>query len=98
MACNAGWSDPADEAKSLSWARSFYRELFEDTGGVPAPGERYDGAFINHPDSDLADSTSNTSGVPWYTLYYGQNYSRLQRAKAKYDPQNIFRHALSIRA
>jgi aclacinomycin oxidase len=97
MACNAGWMDPDAEAKSLRWVRSFYGELFEDTGGVPAPGAEYEGGFINHPDADLADPTSNKSGVPWYTLYYGQNYPRLQRIKAKYDPQNIFRHALSIR-
>ena len=50
--------------------RAFYQELFAETGGVPLPGEAYDGAFINHPDTDLADLTLITSGVPWYTLYY----------------------------
>ena len=95
-ACNVGWLDPADEAKNLAWVRGFYRELFADTGGVPVPGEAYDGAFINHPDTDLADPTLNTSGVPWYTLYYQGNYSRLQRVKAQWDPLDIFHHALSV--
>ena len=89
---------PADEAKNLAWVRAFYRELFADTGGVPVPGDAYDGAFINHPDTDLADPTLNTSGVPWHTLYYQGNYSRLQRVKARWDPRNVFRHALSVRA
>jgi aclacinomycin oxidase len=96
-ACNTGWLDPADEAKNLAWVRGFYRELFADTGGVPVPGEAYDGAFINHPDTDLADPSLNTSGVPWHTLYYQKNYPRLQRVKARWDPRNVFRHALSIR-
>jgi len=96
-ACNVGWLDPADEAKNLAWVRGFYRELFADTGGVPVPGDAYDGAFINHPDTDLADPTLNTSGVPWYTLYYKENYSRLQRVKAKWDPLDVFHHALSVR-
>jgi FAD/FMN-containing dehydrogenase len=95
-ACNTGWLDPRDEEKNLAWVRAFYRELFADTGGVPAPGVRAGGALINHPDSDLADATLNTSGVPWFELYYRASYPRLQRIKAKWDPRNVFRHALSI--
>jgi aclacinomycin oxidase len=98
IACNTGWLDPADEAKNLTWVRGFYRDLFTETGGVPVPGEAYDGAFINHPDADLADPAFNTSGVPWSTLYYGAGYPRLQQVKARWDPRNVFRHALSIGA
>jgi FAD/FMN-containing dehydrogenase len=96
-ACNVGWLDPKDEARHLAWVRAFYRELFADTGGVPVPGGRSDGAFINHPDADLADPEWNTSGVPWHTLYYKDNYPRLQQIKARWDPRNVFHHALSIR-
>jgi FAD/FMN-containing dehydrogenase len=97
-ACTTGWVDPADEAKNLAWVRAFYRDLFAETGGVPVPGAAYDGALINHPDTDLADAAWNTSGVPWSTLYYQDNYPRLQRIKARWDPRNVFRHALSIQA
>lgn len=74
--------------------RELYRDLFAGTGGVPAPG---DGAFINYPDGDLADPEWN-HGAPWHTLYFRDNYPRLQRIKAKYDPRNVVRHALSVRA
>ena len=97
IACNTGWVDPREEAKNLTWVRAFYRDLFAESGGVPVPGDAYDGAFINHPDADLADPALNTSGVPWHTLYYKDNYPRLQRIKARWDPRNVFRHALSIR-
>jgi len=93
-----GWGDPKQEAASLAWVRAFYREMFADSGGVPAPGDRYDGAMINHPDADLADPALNTSHVPWHTLYYKDNYPRLQAVKARWDPRNVFHHALSIRA
>jgi FAD/FMN-containing dehydrogenase len=53
--------------------------------------------MINHPDVDLADPEWNTSGVPWHTLYYKDNYPRLQRIKSLWDPRNVFHHALSIR-
>jgi len=96
-ACVAGWGDPSDEAPNLAWVRAFYRELFAETGGVPAPSERCDGAMINHPDIDLADPEWNTSGTPWYTLYYKENYPRLQRVKARWDPRNVFQHKLSVR-
>ena len=96
-ACVSGWGDPQDEPRNLAWVRAFYRDLFADTGGVPVPGEIADGAMINHPDVDLADPEWNTSGVAWSTLYYKDNYPRLQRVKARWDPRNVFRHALSIR-
>ncbi|MEA2559570.1 MAG: hypothetical protein QOH06_1074 [Acidobacteriota bacterium] len=96
IACTTGWLDPREEAENLTWVRELYRELFAESGGVPVPGERYDGAFINHPDTDLADPALNTSGVPWHTLYYKTGYPRLQRIKARWDPRDVFRHALSI--
>jgi hypothetical protein len=83
IACTTGWLDPQEEAKNLAWVRSFYGELFAESGGVPVPGEAYDGTFINHPDTDLADPALNTSGVPWHTLYYQASYPRLQRIKAR---------------
>ena len=97
LACNVGWIDPSDEANSLAWVRGFYADLFSETGGVPVPGDAYDGALINHPDTDLADPTLNASGVAWSTIYYQDNYARLQRIKRRYDPRDVFRHALSIR-
>ncbi len=96
MSCNTGWVDPLDEEKNVAWVRAFYREMFAEAGGVPVPGKAYDGALINHPDVDLADPTWNTSGVAWHTLYYQSNYARLQQVKARWDPGNVFRHALSI--
>ncbi|WUH99404.1 FAD-binding protein [Spirillospora sp. NBC_00431] len=87
-----GWEDPKDDAKHITWMRELYRDLFADTGGVPR-----DGAFINYPDTDLADPAWNR-GAPWHTLYFRDNYSRLQQIKAKYDPRDIFHHALSVRA
>lgn len=97
IACTTGWLDPREEERNLAWVRGFYRELFADTGGVPVPGEAYGGAFINHPDTDLADPAWNRSGVPWSTLYYKDNYPRLQWIKARWDPRDVFRHGLSVR-
>jgi len=46
---------------------------------------------------DLADPELNTSGIPWHTLYYKDNYPRLQRIKSHWDSLNVFHHALSVR-
>jgi aclacinomycin oxidase len=97
VACTTGWVDPREEERNLTWVRAFYRDLFAESGGVPVPGEAYDGALNNHADTDLADPALNTSAVPWHTLYYQSGYLRLQRIKARYDPRDVFRHALSIR-
>ncbi|MDQ2889491.1 MAG: FAD-binding oxidoreductase [Gemmatimonadota bacterium] len=95
---SVGWQNPDDEKRSVAWVRDLYRDVFSETGGVPAPNASNDGALITHPDADLADSAWNSSGVPWYTMYYKDNYARLQRVKARWDPRNVFHHALSIRA
>ncbi|WP_344306614.1 BBE domain-containing protein [Fodinicola feengrottensis] len=90
------WTNDSDDASNLAWIRNFYRDVYADTGGVPVPGEVSDGSYVNYPDVDLADPVWNTSGVPWSTLYYKENYPRLQRIKSRWDPRNVFRHALSI--
>jgi FAD/FMN-containing dehydrogenase len=89
-----GWEDRRDDARHIGWLRELYRDLYADTGGVPAAE---DGTFVNYPDTDLADPAWNT-GAPWHTLYFGANYRRLQRIKAAWDPRNVFHHALSVRA
>jgi hypothetical protein len=96
LSCTAGWGSADEEARNIAWVRQLYRELFADTGGVPVPNQQTAGAIINHADVDLADPEWNRSGVPWHALYYGDNYPRLQRSKARWDPRNVFRHALSI--
>ncbi|MGW6690798.1 FAD-binding oxidoreductase [Streptomyces sp. NPDC054961] len=90
------WTDPADEAKSLQWIREFFHGAYADTGGVPVPNAVTDGCYVNYPDIDLHDPAYNTSGVPWSTLYYKDNYPRLQQVKKKYDPRNVFRHSQSV--
>lgn len=91
------WTDPAEDTVHIGWARDLYEDLFAATGGAPVSGPVSDGAYINYPDTDLADPARNTSGVPWYTLYYKDNYARLQAVKRTWDPLDVFRHDLSVR-
>jgi aclacinomycin oxidase len=95
-AYSAAWFNAAAEAPSMTWVRELYRDIFAESGGVPVPGERTGGSLINHPDIDFADPRWNTSGVPWSAIYYKDNYPRLQQIKRRYDPGNLFQHALSI--
>lgn len=91
------WFDEAEDAHYIGWLREFYRELYAETGGVPVSNATTDGCYVNYPDIDLSDPRLNTSGVPWHTLYYKDNYPRLQRIKARWDPRDTFRHSQSIR-
>jgi FAD/FMN-containing dehydrogenase len=45
------------------------------------------GVYPNFPDPDLQD---------WARAYYGKNYQRLLRIKAKYDPSDFFRFHQSL--
>ncbi|MEK8172834.1 BBE domain-containing protein [Streptomyces sp. M19] len=55
-----------------------------------------DGCYVNYPDADISDPAYNRSAAPWHELYYKDNYQRLQRAKERWDPNNVFRHRQSI--
>lgn len=93
---SAGWGRADDEARNLAWVRELYGDVFADSGGVPVPGAQSDGALITHPDTDLADPAWNRSEIAWHTIYYQDNYPRLQQVKARWDPRNVFHHALSV--
>ena len=79
------WTDPADDDANLEWIRSFYTAMYGEQG--PMPDALLDGCYVNYPDVDLVD---------WPTLYYKDNYARLQQVKARWDPLNIFNYAQSI--
>jgi FAD/FMN-containing dehydrogenase len=100
------WTDPAEDSVHERWIRELYRRVYRASGGVPVPvsakgaieaGAVTDGCYINYPDRDLSSDEWNTSEVPWYRLYYGDNYDRLLRAKRTWDPHNVFQHDQSIR-
>jgi hypothetical protein len=92
------WSSSSDDDANLAWLRETYSGLFPRTGGYPVSNAQTDGCYINMPDLDITDPQQNRSGVPWHAFYYGGNYPRLQRVKAKYDPLSKFQHPQSITA
>jgi hypothetical protein len=47
------------------------------------------GVYPNFPDPDLAG---------WEHAYHGDNYDRLARVKASYDPDDFFSFPQSVRA
>ncbi|RKN39713.1 hypothetical protein D7294_19920 [Streptomyces hoynatensis] len=63
------------------------------------PGPRTCHRRLRHrrPDPDILDPAWNASGVPRHAFHFGENYPRLQRAKARWDAGDVFRHALSVR-
>lgn len=99
------WTDPTQDDKHLTWIRTFYADVYTNTGGVPipyvggGPMPLYvdtDGCFVGYPDVDLNDTALNRSGIPWSELYYKEHYPRLQQVKALWDPTDVFHHAQSI--
>jgi hypothetical protein len=92
------WADPAEDEGHINWIREFYKELYSSPEvdaahqGTPFPGACYEGCYINYPDEDMLDYAY------WHELYYGPSYKFLQQVKKKYDPNNVFHHAMSIRA
>ncbi|MFC9030707.1 FAD-binding oxidoreductase [Streptomyces arboris] len=90
------WTDPAEDERHIAFLRDLYEGVYAPTGGVPVPDASTGGAYINYPDTDLRDTSRNRSSTGWQELYYGGNYPRLQQVKKRWDPQDVFRHALSV--
>lgn len=90
------WETSDEDDTHLAWVREFYRDVYSRTGGVPVPGEVNAGCYINYPDVDVTDPEWNTSELSWQELYYNDNYPRLQEVKRRYDPNNVFRHSMSV--
>lgn len=95
----AFWSRPEEDAGNIQWMNEFYTDLYSGPDaepshkGTPYFNDRYQGCYINYPDVDMLKYSY------WPQLYYGeQQYPFLQEVKRKYDPNNIFHHAMSIRA
>lgn len=94
------WRDPAEDAGHMTWMRDFYTELYSGPDadqahkGAPYPNDHYDGCYINYPDVDMLQYSF------WPQLYWGDKdlYPFLQSVKRRYDPNNVFHHAMSVRA
>ncbi|MFC0041226.1 FAD-binding oxidoreductase [Actinomadura rayongensis] len=90
------WDDASRDAEHLAWNRLLYRDLHAETHGVPEPDDHTDGIAPNWPDLDLLSPEWNSSPIPIGVLYHKDNYPRLQRVKARWDPLNVFHHPLSV--
>jgi len=86
IACNTGWLDPQEEAKNLAWVRTFYQDLFAETGGVPVPGDAYDGSFINHPRHRSRGLKPEYIRRAVAYLVLQENYPRLQADQGAVGP------------
>jgi len=92
------WTNAAEDAAQIQWLRDFYTELYATSTagtkyrGVPFWSTAYEGCYINYPDVDMLKHNY------WPQLYYGTGdlFPFLQNVKRKYDPNNVFRHAMSI--
>ncbi|WP_260705365.1 FAD-dependent oxidoreductase [Edaphobacter flagellatus] len=96
----ASWAEPSQDEGHAQWIRDFFTELYGKStagaryNGTPFWSNEYEGCYINYPDADMVQHDY------WPQLYYGTAglHPFLQSVKKKYDPNNIFHHAMSIRA
>lgn len=93
------WQNPEEDGARQRWMSDFYTDLYSGPDahpsykGTPYNNANYEGCYINYPDKDMLSYTY------WPQLYYGNDdlYPFLQSVKRRYDPNNIFHHAMSIR-
>lgn len=75
------WSDTADDQANIGWTRDFWKRM---------QAHSYNGRmYLNFPGQ-------GEEGQQQLIDTFGDNYSRLQSIKKKYDPQNVFRFNQNI--
>jgi FAD/FMN-containing dehydrogenase len=80
VAVDGNWTDPADNDAGIAWVRHGWRELDAAAG----TGSTYlNFAVPDDAGTGVADA-------------FGRNLGRLAEIKAKYDPENFFRHNNNI--
>jgi FAD/FMN-containing dehydrogenase len=92
------WRDASMDAHRLKFMDDCYRAVYTGTH-VPEQyqetpfGPRYEGCYMNYADADMLRYPH------WPQLFYGNGelYPFLQKVKQRYDPNNIFHSAMSIR-
>ena len=76
----ANWSSPDENDANIDWARRLCEDLKDFNSG---------GDYLNFP-GFFENRQSMLAGA------YGQNLGKLERVKAKYDPNNLFCGAVNI--
>lgn len=93
------WTSPENDDHCIQWLQKLYSDYFADQGGKPYLLDgNYQGCYINYPDIDMKYTTADhqTIDPQWLRLYYGTKAEALVAAKNSVDPNNLFRHEMSI--
>ena len=81
------WDCQQKDDICVAWFNLLYFSLYPNGpiyNGITA------GSYINFPQVEFSKFNN------WGELYYGENWKRLLECKKQLDPNNIFKHALSI--
>jgi len=95
------WTKAEDDDFCLTWMANLYSAYFAEAGGKPydkGTDSRYQGCYINYPDNDMkySDAAHTQIDPDWLALYYGDKVNTLIATKKAVDPDNIFRHEMSV--
>ncbi len=92
------WREKEQDAGRLRFMEDFYTAVYTgdhvEAGHQGTPwGPGYEGCYMNYADADMLRYSF------WPELYFGRGnlYGFLQDVKQRYDPNNIFHNAMSVR-
>jgi hypothetical protein len=80
VGAEALWTSPQDDISHLKWSKDATAALQVVGGGT---------AYVNYADPNLGHAA-------FPAAYYRDNYERLQEAKCKWDPEDLFGFAQGI--